>query len=148
MAIFSNKIISVRFFDAKQTIIEVLYKEGDQTVAYALEVDWESQDFHDLLEEYSLEDIERASIKRRKEKIEKRKKEQKPVEKKIIYETSQLFNCLNFLDQRFDPGIVFQIKADIFRIRGMTQLPKSKINKIKKSNDALELMYLLKLAMN
>ena len=69
MAIFSNKIKSVKFFDTQQTIIEILYSQGDKVISYALEVDWENQDLHDLLEEYDLEDIERSTIKKHNQEI-------------------------------------------------------------------------------
>lgn len=186
MALFSGKIVDVKFFDRQNTIIEVLYKDNDQEISYALEVDWTSQDFQDLLDEWSLEDIEQNTYKKH-EQIEKlreenKKKEEEKLRQKIdiekvevpvyikeeklvpyavpIKETQYVevevlkevevptaFDFHKFFEQRYDPNLVFHIKADFFRMRGMASLPKSKINKIKKSKDALELLYLMKLAL-
>lgn len=147
MAIFSGKIINVKFFDKAKTVIEVLYKENGEKISYAFEVDWESDDLHDLLKEYSLEDIERYTLKfykeKQKKKLDKLKSSQaeKPKEK-----PTGPFDFFQFMEKRYDPGFVFNIKADIFRLRGVNTLSKAKINKIKKSTDALELMYLANLA--
>lgn len=147
MAIFSNKIKSVKFFDTQQTIIEILYNQGDKVISYALEVDWENQDLHDLLEEYDLEDIERSTIKKHNQEVIAKREALQP-EKEIIVKGDNPFNFdfYTFLDKRYDPGFVFHVKADIFRLRGVMDLPKSKIKKIKECNDALELFYLLRLA--
>lgn len=148
MAIFSEKIIAVKFIDAGNTVIEVLYKDYDQTISYALEVNWENQDFLDLLNEYSLEDIESETIKINRKKPQNINKpfiQQVAIEKELsIFD---FFDIFDFLEKRYDESLVFKMKTDIFRLRGITDLPKAKINKIKKSKDALELVYLLKLAL-
>lgn len=147
MAIFSGKIINVKFFDKAKTVIEVLYKENNEKISYAFEVDWESDDLHDLLEEYSLEDIEKNTLRFYKEKQKKKLDKSKSAQnKKPERKLTGPFDFFQFMENRYDPGIVFSIKADIFRLRGVNTLPKAKINKIKKSTDALELMYLANLA--
>ena len=131
MAIFSNKIKSVKFFDTQQTIIEILYSQGDKVISYALEVDWENQDLHDLLEEYDLEDIERSTIKKHNQEVIAKREALKP-EKEVVIEQANAFNFdfYTFLDKRYDPGFVFHVKADIFRLRGIMNLPESKIKLI------------------
>ena len=58
MARFSNKIESLRYADRNHKTIEILYKNGESINSYYIEVDYNNQDFLDLLKEYSIEDIE------------------------------------------------------------------------------------------
>jgi hypothetical protein len=58
MARFSNKIESLRYADRQHKSIEILYKNGETINPYYIEVDYNNQDFLDLLEEYSIDDIE------------------------------------------------------------------------------------------
>ncbi len=58
MARFSNKIESLRYVDRQHKTIEILYKSGESINSYYIEVDYNNQDFLDLLEEYSIEDVE------------------------------------------------------------------------------------------
>jgi len=58
MARFSNKIESLRYADIKHKTIEILYKNGESINSYYIEVDYNNQDFLDLLEECSIEEIE------------------------------------------------------------------------------------------
>ena len=61
MALFSNKIESVKFVDYKEKTIEVLYKQktDSKTLShYIVELNYDNQDFLDLIEEYSIEDIQ------------------------------------------------------------------------------------------
>lgn len=62
MAIFNEKIVSTKFIDPpNNTIIEVLYQEGDSVVPYILEVDFTKEDFNDLLKEVTLDEIEKTT---------------------------------------------------------------------------------------
>ena len=62
MAIFSEKIVSAKFLDSPNNmIIEVLYQEDDSVIPYVLEVDFTNQDFNDLLQEVTLEEIEKST---------------------------------------------------------------------------------------
>lgn len=66
MAIFTDKVVSATFMDYPQnTIVDVIYKEGDQNISYVLEVDFTQDDFKSLLQEITLDEIEsntKASI--------------------------------------------------------------------------------------
>ena len=73
MAIFSNKIVAAKFLDHSNTIIEIIYKEGDEEIAFAMEVDFSNQDFQDLLEEIDLEELERSTYNQRKKRKEAKK---------------------------------------------------------------------------
>ena len=61
MALFSNKIESAKFVDKKEKTIEVLYKqtpESEILSTYILELDYNNQDFLDLLDELTIEQIQ------------------------------------------------------------------------------------------
>lgn len=65
MALFSEKIVSAQFIDNSNTVIEVLYKENDELIPYTLNVDFTQDDFKELIEEISLEEIEKSTKKMR-----------------------------------------------------------------------------------
>jgi hypothetical protein len=61
MALFSNKIETAKFVDHQEKTIEVLYKqtpESETLSTYILELNYNSQDFLDLLEEFDIEQIQ------------------------------------------------------------------------------------------
>lgn len=59
MAIFTDKIVTASFLDYPQnTLVEVIYKEGDQNTSYVMEVDFTQDDFKALLQELTLDEIE------------------------------------------------------------------------------------------
>ena len=61
MALFSNKIESVKFVDYNEKTIEVLYKQkkDSETLSrYIVELNYDNQDFLDLIEEWSIENIQ------------------------------------------------------------------------------------------
>ena len=70
MAIFSGKIISAKFIDDTDTIIEILYNDNDNIISYVLNVDYENEDFKSLLDEYTLEKIELETKEIRKKEID------------------------------------------------------------------------------
>ena len=58
MARFSGKIHSVKFVDTSEKTIEILYGEDSKKLfSYILPLDYTNQDFLDLLEEISIEEI-------------------------------------------------------------------------------------------
>jgi len=73
MALFSNKIESVKFVDYKEKTIEVLYKQkpDSETLShYIVELNYDNQDFLDLMNEYSIEDIQDSTQKYHQNLIE------------------------------------------------------------------------------
>ena len=73
MALFSNKIESVKFVDYKEKTIEVLYKQkpDSKTLShYIAELNYDNQDFLDLMNEYSIEDIQDSTQKYHQNLIE------------------------------------------------------------------------------
>lgn len=66
MAIFSNKIKQVSFYNVDKTLVEVLYNEKDSVISYLIPVDFQNNDFKDLLSEIELEQIEKNTKEKRK----------------------------------------------------------------------------------
>ena len=62
MARFSGKIQSTKFVNQDENVIEILYGDtSTQLSSWVLQVDYSNQDFLDLIEEISLEDIADAT---------------------------------------------------------------------------------------
>ena len=152
MAIFSNKIVNARFLDNSNTIVEIIYKEGDEDVAFAMEVDWSNPDFQDFLEEMDLEELEistynqrinrenafRASIEERaQEKIELTQRSATPMTMDNI--VAELF------EKRSDMNFLFQFKVQLFKkeeIKNSKNEDSKK--KIRQSRDIFEILSILK----
>jgi hypothetical protein len=59
MAIFSNKIEQVKFVDQEEKTIEILYRQDSEALStFYLEINYDDQNFLDLLEEISIEEIQ------------------------------------------------------------------------------------------
>ena len=59
MAIFSNKIEQVKFVDQEEKTIEILYRQDSEALStFYLEINYNDQNFLDLLEEISIEEIQ------------------------------------------------------------------------------------------
>ena len=59
MAIFSNKIEQVKFVDREEKTIEILYRQDSEALStFYLEINYDDQNFLDLLEEISIEEIQ------------------------------------------------------------------------------------------
>jgi len=69
MAIFSGKIVSAKFINNLNSVIEILYTEGDSIITHIVDVDYNNQDFKDLLDEYTLEKIELETKEIRQQEI-------------------------------------------------------------------------------
>lgn len=66
MAIFSNKIKEVSFYNVDKTLVEVLYNEKDSVISYLIPVDFQNTDFKELISEIELEQIEKNTKDKRK----------------------------------------------------------------------------------
>ena len=64
MAIFSGKIIEAYFANSENNTVEVIYKDGDRAINHYLPVDFNSEEFKDLIEEYDTDKIAEATIAR------------------------------------------------------------------------------------
>jgi hypothetical protein len=64
MAIFSGKIIEACFANSENNTVEVIYKDGNKAINHYLAVDFNNQDFKDLIAEYNTDKIAEATIAR------------------------------------------------------------------------------------
>ena len=64
MAIFSGNIIEGYYANSENDTIEVIYKQGEQAINHFLKVDYNNQDFKDLIEEYDTDKIAGSTIAR------------------------------------------------------------------------------------
>ena len=70
MALFSGKIETAYYINPEMTDVEIIYTQGDQHIAYAIQVDFEHPDFKDLLEEVSLDQLDKNTNQRLKQQSE------------------------------------------------------------------------------
>ena len=64
MAIFSGIIIEAYYANSDNDTIEVIYKQGEQAINHFLKVDYNDQDFKDLIAEYDTDKIAGSTIAR------------------------------------------------------------------------------------
>jgi len=64
MAIFSGKIIEAYYANSENDTIEVIYKQGEKAINHYLKVDFNNQDFKDLIKEYDTDKIAGSTIAR------------------------------------------------------------------------------------
>ena len=64
MAIFSGNIIEAYYANSDNDTVEVIYKQGEQAINHFLKVDYNDQDFKDLIEEYDTDKIAGSTIAR------------------------------------------------------------------------------------
>lgn len=70
MALFSDKIETAYYINPEKTDVEIIYTQGDKHIAYAIQVDFEHPDFKDLLEEVSLDQLDKNTNQRLKQQSE------------------------------------------------------------------------------
>ena len=64
MAIFSGNIIEAYYANSENNTIEVIYKQGEKAINHFLKVDYNNQDFKDLIAEYDTDRIAGSTIAR------------------------------------------------------------------------------------
>ena len=64
MAIFSGNIIEAYYANSDNDTIEVIYKQGEKAINHFLKVDYNNQDFKDLIAEYDTDRIAGSTIAR------------------------------------------------------------------------------------
>ena len=62
MAVFSGKIIEAYYANSDNDCVEVIYKQDDKAINHYLKVDFNNQDFKDLIEEYDTDKIAASTI--------------------------------------------------------------------------------------
>lgn len=129
MAIFSGKIIEAYFTDPTHKTIEVIYKESDKAVAHFLNVDYEHPDYKDLVNEYSLEEIQKTTTNRKNSYTElakqaviglglksNKKDNSTDLEKLKKSVTAELIDKLLDFDGEIksDANLLFDVKLNLF----------------------------------
>lgn len=64
MAIFTGKIIEAYYTNSENSAVEVIYNSGDKAINHYLAVDFNNQDFKDLIAEYDTDKIGEATVAR------------------------------------------------------------------------------------
>jgi hypothetical protein len=136
MAIFSGKIIEAYFANSENNTVEVIYKDGKRAINHYLPVDYNNQDFKDLISEYNTDKIAEATIARNRkyaqqlsDLVDQGIKSKTDVKQRISIE--DFVECI----LKFDPNdtqckeMLFTIKVEIFE----TEKVKSSTDKDKKS---------------
>ena len=67
MAVFSGKIIEAYDANSDNDCVEVIYKQDDKAINHYLKVDFNNQDFKDLIEEYDTDKIAASTIARNRQ---------------------------------------------------------------------------------
>ena len=152
MAIFSNKIVTAKFLDHSNTIIEIIYKEGEEEIAFAMEVDFSNPDFQDLLEEIDLEELEISTYNQRKKLREAKKANlEARVEERIDerQKAASIISMDEIVDELFekkdDINFLFKFKVELFKKDVIKNSNSEEIKKeIRKSKNIFDVLGLLK----
>ena len=64
MAIFSGNIIEAYYANSENDAVEVIYKQGNKAINHYIRVDYNNQDFKDLIAEYDTDKIAGSTIAR------------------------------------------------------------------------------------
>jgi hypothetical protein len=134
MAIFSGKIIEAYYSNPEKTLIEIIYKEGEKAYAYHLEHNHNSQDFKDLINEYSLEKILKTTTERLNGYRQQLKKVVSDYQKKALEKAENEVDRLR--EKFFDPLINFDKNNQIHQeFMFSLKLKIFDLDKIKNSKD-------------
>ena len=148
MAIFSGKIIEAYFANSENDAVEVIYEQGKRAINHYLPVDYNNQDFKDLVEEYSTDKIAEATMARNKRYAQQLSdivdagiKAKTDLKQRVSVE--DFVKCI--LD--FDPNdaqckeMLFTIKVEIFETEKVkSSSDKEKKSKLRSAQTPLELL--------
>jgi hypothetical protein len=147
MAIFSNKIISAKFINNLNSIVEVLYTEGENIIPFIIEVDYTNEDFKSLLEEYPLEKIELETQEIRKKEVEtfnslveaRVNQKLQNGENEKQFTTKDMFS---FMEQNAtDTDFIFEFKVSVLEDEQVAAIKDKTLKaKIRKSKNFYELL--------
>jgi len=133
MAIFTGKIIEAYFANSENDAVEVIYKDGNKAINHYLKVDYNAQDFKDLISEYSTDKIQESTSARNRNYARQLSDLVDSGIKKRKEITKQKISVEDFVNKilDFDPEdsecreIFFTLKVQLFETK-----------KLKDSNDA------------
>jgi hypothetical protein len=134
MAIFSGKIIEAYYSNPEKTLIEIIYKEGEKAYSYYLEQNSNSQDYKDLIQEYSIEKILNSTTERLNNYRQQLKKVVSDYQKKALEKSENEVDRLR--EKFFDPLINFDKNNQIHQeFMFSLKLKIFDLDKIKNSKD-------------
>ena len=121
MAIFSGNIIEAYYANSDNDTIEVIYKQGEQAINHFLKVDYNDQDFKDLIEEYDTDKIATSTIARNRQyakqlsdMVDQGIKSKTDVKQKVSVE-EYIDSMLNFnSSDKQSAEILFALKVKVF----------------------------------
>ena len=121
MAIFSGNIIEAYYANSDNDTIEVIYKQGEQAINHFLKVDYNDQDFKDLIEEYDTDKIAASTIARNRQyakqlsdMVDQGIKSKTDVKQRVSVE-EYIDSMLNFSSSdKQSAEILFALKVKIF----------------------------------
>ncbi len=121
MAIFSGNIIEAYYANSDNDTIEVIYKQGEQAINHFLKVDYNDQDFKDLIEEYDTDKIAASTIARNRQyakqlsdMVDQGIKSKTDVKQKVSVE-EYIDSMLNFnSSDKQSAEILFALKVKVF----------------------------------
>tara|TARA_B100000035_G_C20732480_1_gene436092 strand:- start:148 stop:618 length:471 start_codon:yes stop_codon:yes gene_type:complete len=121
MAIFSGNIIEAYYANSDNDTIEVIYKQGEQAINHFLKVDYNNQDFKDLIEEYDTDKIAASTIARNRQyakqlsdMVDQGIKSKTDVKQRVSVE-EYIDSMLNFSSSdKQSAEILFALKVKVF----------------------------------
>ena len=143
--VFTDKIKSAQFINPPEnSVIELLYGEGNELTAFHLDVNYSNKEFLDFIEEWPLEKIEKAA----REAAVKRAKLKEDYDRKIIENYLQnantadvgckeVFNYIN--ENNRDKTAVFDLKLSVLEHNMDLKDKKLKL-RIRKAKTILDLL--------
>ena len=121
MAIFSGNIIEAYYANSDNDTVEVIYKQGEQAINHFLKVDYNDQDFKDLIEEYDTDKIAASTIARNRQyakqlsdMVDQGIKSKTDVKQRVSVE-EYIDSMLNFnSSDKQSAEILFALKVKVF----------------------------------
>jgi len=121
MAIFSGNIIEAYYANSDNDTIEVIYKQGEKAINHFLRVDYNDQDFKDLINEYDTDKIAASTIARNRQyakqlsdMVDQGIKSKTDVKQKVSVE-EYIDSMLNFnSSDKQSAEILFALKVKVF----------------------------------
>ena len=121
MAIFSGNIIEAYYANSDNDTIEVIYKQGEQAINHFLKVDYNDQDFKDLIAEYDTDKIAASTIARNRQyakqlsdMVDQGIKSKTDVKQRVSVE-EYIDSMLNFnSSDKQSAEILFALKVKVF----------------------------------
>jgi len=148
MAIFSGNIIEAYYANSDNDTIEVIYKQGEKAINHFLKVDYNNQDFKDLIEEFDTDKIAASTIARNRQyakqlsdMVDQGIKSKTDVKQRVSVE-EYIDSMLNFnSSDKQSAEILFALKVKVFeqdKVKGCSD--KELLKQLRSSKNPVELI--------